>query len=417
MRLPFLPPVEGYDDSAPMAPPISADVSSPGMSGMSPYSRGGPPAPPQADQPDPSEGDFSNQLDAAIEAHDEAMSSGKPPPDATSVAQRAKQRAVAPPPDPALADQTAIEQGAQHDRMSALVRGIETAGHQLTAGVLQQPRVAESVSQLTNEEGAARARADKNSATRFSQSMAKEEAGRKKQELTLDQRKQALAEAHAQWEQMNAAEQAKYKREHDGQTLEETTRHNKADEAIGYGRNKAMVDAAAVGKTLPATSVEGLADLPVAVDQVDELVGTFKRLNMGGLAGKAGTAATNALGLQNTDSAEYNAAALRAMQAAGKILEGGKLAAGDEVKYRKLLPQGGDSPEVVDQKAEGLKTFLRDLAARRSQGLRASGYNVPDSVSSSQGGPMQMRFPDGSTHSVDPADLELARRKGGQPVH
>lgn len=131
------------------------------------------------------------------------------------------------------------------------------------------------------------------------------------------------------------------------------------------------------GKLLPATTVEGLAELPVAQKAVDDLVGTFHRLNMGGMSGRAGNAVTGLLGLQGTDSAEYNAAAKLAMQAAGKILEGGKLAAGDEVKYAAMLPRAGDAPDVVAQKAEGMKAFLGELASRRGKGLKAAGYNVP----------------------------------------
>ena len=95
---------------------------------------------------------------------------------------------------------------------------------------------------------------------------------------------------------------------------------------------------------------------------------------------KAAGAVTDALNLQGTDAAEYRAAAQLAQQAAGKIVEGGKLAAGDELKYRKMMPQPGDSPEVVKQKAEGMKSFLRDLASRRARAFKESGYNVAPSL-------------------------------------
>jgi len=69
-----------------------------------------------------------------------------------------------------------------------------------------------------------------------------------------------------------------------------------------------------------------------------------------------------------------------AMQAAGKIMEGGKLAAGDEMKYRQMLPRPGDSDDVVRQKVAGMKDFLRALAQARAKGLQESGYNVPPSL-------------------------------------
>ena len=134
------------------------------------------------------------------------------------------------------------------------------------------------------------------------------------------------------------------------------------------------------GKMLPASEVSGLSELPVAEDQVNKLVDTFGRLNMGGMSGRASGAVTDIMGLRFTDAAEYNAAAKLAMQAAGKIMEGGKLAAGDEAKYAAMLPRPGDSQAVVEQKATGLKAFLRDLATRRAQAFKASGYKVDDSL-------------------------------------
>lgn len=134
------------------------------------------------------------------------------------------------------------------------------------------------------------------------------------------------------------------------------------------------------GKRLPPSTIEGLADLPVAEQQVDELANEFRRLGMGGISGRVSGAATDILGLRFTDSAEYNAAAKRAMQAAGRILEGGKLAAGDEVKYAAMLPRPGDSEDVVVQKVQGMKAFLRSLASQRAKGLKESGYQVAPSL-------------------------------------
>lgn len=131
---------------------------------------------------------------------------------------------------------------------------------------------------------------------------------------------------------------------------------------------------------LGASELGSLSELPVAERQVDEAVDAFTRLSMGGLAGKAGKAATDLFGLQGTDAAEYDAKALQAMQAAGKIMEGGKLAAGDEAKYRKMLPQPGDSAQVVEEKRVGLKRLLRDLAGSKATALKQAGYNVPESI-------------------------------------
>lgn len=134
------------------------------------------------------------------------------------------------------------------------------------------------------------------------------------------------------------------------------------------------------GKTLPVSEVGELSSLPVAEQQVDRLAEEFKRLEMGGMGGRVGGALTDVTGARWTDSAEYQAAAKLAMQAAGKIMEGGKLAAGDEAKYAAMLPRAGDSEAVVQQKVAGMKDFLRSLASARAKGLQEAGYNVPPSL-------------------------------------
>jgi hypothetical protein len=73
-----------------------------------------------------------------------------------------------------------------------------------------------------------------------------------------------------------------------------------------------------------------------------------------GLAAKANRMATEALGLQDTDAAEYEAKAAPVRQGVGTILESGKLAAGDEAKYKNMLPRrrglarGGGEKEGVE---------------------------------------------------------------------
>lgn len=169
------------------------------------------------------------------------------------------------------------------------------------------------------------------------------------------------------------------------------------------------------GKDLPASELSALSELPVAEKQVDQLGEAFKRLDMGGLKGRVGGAVTGALNLQGTDTAEYNAAALLAMQAAGKIVEGGKLAAGDEVKYRKMMPQPGDSPEVVNQKVAGMKGFLRDLAGRRAQAFKDARYNVPDSINPNATRPSTKPAPQSATEDEDAKALQWAKTHPDDP--
>lgn len=129
--------------------------------------------------------------------------------------------------------------------------------------------------------------------------------------------------------------------------------------------------------TSPSTLTE-LADATTAIDSLGSLGAKFKGLNMSGTEAKFSSKATDLLDLQGTDAAEYKAAALRAMQGVGKILEGGKLAAGDEVKYRQMLPRPGDDERIADQKIKDSQAFLRTLVDQRVKTLRGAGYNVPD---------------------------------------
>lgn len=188
-------------------------------------------------------------------------------------------------------------------------------------------------------------------------------------------------------------------------------------EAKAAEKAAAAATRAEQGRALPATVLNELASLPVAVRASDDLVDTFRRLKMGTWQGRGGEVLTDAFGLRGTDAAEYQAAALRAMQAAGSILEGGKLAAGDELKYRRMLPRPGDSEAVLTEKQRGMRRFLSDLFKTRTDALRAGGFAVPDSLMPQATKPTQRPASPGATpqpsqppsQSSDSADAEQLR--------
>ena len=131
------------------------------------------------------------------------------------------------------------------------------------------------------------------------------------------------------------------------------------------------------GKVLPAETASGLAELPVAMRQLDALGKTFTDKASGKLA-KASAMLPDFVGRGlGTDVADYNAQALQAMQAVGKIMEGGKLAAGDEDKYKRMLPRAGEDADLAALKLAGAKAFLSDLVESRKKFLSESGYKVP----------------------------------------
>jgi hypothetical protein len=181
------------------------------------------------------------------------------------------------------------------------------------------------------------------------------------------------------------------------------------------------------GKTLPVNALNDLADVDVANQQLDELGNSFAEHEQGGALGKLKAKMTEALGLQGTEAANYDADVRRVNQAVGKILEGGKLAAGDEVKYRAMQPRPGDSPEVVKTKIQGLHDFLNGLKAGRVKLYKAGGYAVPETVDhvappktldeTAQPSPVKMVSPDGKqTGFVLPNKVAAAQKKGWKIV-
>jgi hypothetical protein len=131
------------------------------------------------------------------------------------------------------------------------------------------------------------------------------------------------------------------------------------------------------GKALPPTQLNELAQFDTAEQQVDQLFNDFETSGGSGLGAKANRMATEALGLQDTDAAEYEAGAAPVRQGVGTILEGGKLAAGDEAKYKNMMPRYGDSPEVAAKKKAGLLNYLRSLKAEKQKALSSGGYKTP----------------------------------------
>jgi hypothetical protein len=343
-------------------------------------------------------------------------------------------RADAPPTDPVLWPQNQAEPpkiidldpeltaAKETDENNALARGLERLGRNFTAnmtGVKNDMAIAPT-------DAVARLKAAKEKARKDALETQKvENAGK---QLT------GMLEGNA--ERARQAQEA----------LEENRRHNRVTEAqaatnkdfermIASGEldlKKYLAwlagkkaDAGPEKRGVPASDAQDIADLPTALGQLDNLHGLFKKLNMGSSGSKASSALTGALGLQGTDAAEYTAAARATMQGVGKILEGGKLQAGDEIKYTKMLPQAGDSDAVVQQKMTTLKSLLNETVRRRVEALKATGFDAdalgklvggaPAASPAQPSGPIQMKFPDGSVHTVPQEKIESARKKGGVP--
>lgn len=131
---------------------------------------------------------------------------------------------------------------------------------------------------------------------------------------------------------------------------------------------------------LSQSTVMELADAPTAMQAIESLGETFKRLDLSGASGRVSGAATKLFNLQGTDAAKFYAAAKLAMQGVGKIMEGGKLAAGDEAKYEAMLPKPGDAPELAAQKVRDAQQYLASLVKNRVAALKTAGYRVPEGL-------------------------------------
>lgn len=205
-----------------------------------------------------------------------------------------------------------------------------------------------------------------------------------------------------------------------GQTLEEAKRHNRAMEGRPSGApplvlvpgangfvwaNPRDPSAPAVpvkdstgaqvtkpgtgasgGKQLSATALSELADYDTAQTQLDELFTKARKENISGLGARANQVVTDALGLQGTDAARFEGASAPVRQGVGTILEGGKLAAGDEAKYKNMLPKYGDSLPVLDEKQKALNKYLATRKAERIKALGSGGYAVPGSKAGASSG-------------------------------
>lgn len=139
-------------------------------------------------------------------------------------------------------------------------------------------------------------------------------------------------------------------------------------------------------KDLPSTTVMELADVPTAINQVGALMNSYKKYGMGTTSAKMSSMLPGAVGKAfGTDVSKFEADAKLAMQGVGKIMEGGKLAAGDEAKYQSILAEARNDPGLAEAKIAEAQAFLRSLVDNRIKALRAANYNV-DALSGVIGG-------------------------------
>jgi hypothetical protein len=175
--------------------------------------------------------------------------------------------------------------------------------------------------------------------------------------------------------------------------------------------------AKAGGKDLPATTAIDLGDFKTAEGVLDKLGQSFSKNEIGGLAAKASNLLPEFVGRAlGTDVAQYNGDALLAMQAVGKIMEGGKLAQGDEAKYKSMLPKVGENPANAERKLTEAKAFLNNLYNGRVNALKGAGYDTGTlgATAVSQGGGDDEAIAWAKANSADPRAAQILALHGGK---
>lgn len=126
------------------------------------------------------------------------------------------------------------------------------------------------------------------------------------------------------------------------------------------------------GNKLPATASQRLSDGKSAINVLDSIEGIINN---------GGTNPFNVAGTYNpwNTTIQTNQAAIkRATQLVGKYMEGGVLRKEDEEKYKAMLPNITDTPEVAKNKLEGVRQMLLDKYKTDLNSYKNSSYEVGD---------------------------------------
>jgi len=126
------------------------------------------------------------------------------------------------------------------------------------------------------------------------------------------------------------------------------------------------------GKVVPATQAGALGEFDSAISLMGEVETILKTQGdlFGPVKGTIGTANPYAVESQKVDSDLR-----RAAQIVGKAMEGGVLRKEDEIKYRRMLPNLSDKPEVAEYKMKQVKAMLERNRSQRVLALESAGYN------------------------------------------
>lgn len=146
------------------------------------------------------------------------------------------------------------------------------------------------------------------------------------------------------------------------------------------------------GKAMPAGKATELAEYDSGISVMEEVKGVLEnsRQLFDPIKGTMG-----AMNPYNTSAQMADATLRRASQVVGKALEGGMLRKEDEIKYRKMLPNLTDTPEVAEYKLNNILNMLKTNRQQKVDALIAAGYNPEKADFSTQSPSPQ--FSDGTS--------------------
>lgn len=144
---------------------------------------------------------------------------------------------------------------------------------------------------------------------------------------------------------------------------------------LGLRKREVQAKEADVGKGSKLTSeqTQTIAGFTSADKQVEEIEKRIEENSdiMGPVVGRVAGAAG-----YGTRAKAFDARMKLAAQDIGKALEGGKLTDADIERYRAMLPNLQDTPEVAQAKASLLRELIANKRAASVEAFGAGGYNI-----------------------------------------
>jgi len=129
-------------------------------------------------------------------------------------------------------------------------------------------------------------------------------------------------------------------------------------------------------RPLPAGEIQNLADAKTALDSLKNVSETFKaNPDMFGKTQGLWNRATAAVGM-NDAAATLQSQLNSTRQVVGIFLEKGVLRKEDEEKYKKMLPEDTDTPEVAANKIDIVHRLLNNKLAAHLDANKRGGYDV-----------------------------------------